>query len=368
MNIKGEIKSVCEDFEVEEVPAYEPSGEGEHLYVWVEKRDASAKFALRQLSRALGVRDSEIGQAGNKDRRAVTRQYYSVPVHQIDEAHRDTLLSGSPLEVSPQLHILSAKRHGNKLRRGHLSGNRFTIKVRNLSWEGDAQALHKELGARIARLEKQWLPNFYGEQRFGQEDSTVELGLAMLRDEAWAKKKLKRDRFLKRLALNAVQSRMFNLVLEARLERVDEQGELDVLQGDVMELVERGGLFVVEDVPTEQARLHAREIMITGPMFGPKMYAPQGAAQEFEATVLREKCGLGPDVFEAYSKICSGTRRPLKVDVADLRWEMDSENDVTLSFFLSSGSYATVVLEHLFDELIVHDAMTSADDSQGESQ
>lgn len=361
MNIKGEIKTLCEDFEVEEVPAYEPSGEGEHLYLWVEKQDASAKFALRQLSRALGVRDSEVGQAGNKDRRAVTRQYYSAPIHQIEPEVREALLAGEGLEVSAQLRVLSARLHGNKLRRGHLTGNRFVIKIRNLEWEGaDRQALEAELAARIERLERGWLANFYGEQRFGQEDSTVELGLAMLRQESWAKKKLKRDRFLKRLALNAVQSRLFNLVLRARLEQVDEQGFLKVLDGDVMELVERGGLFVTEDVATEQERLIQREIMITGPMFGPKMYSPASEAREFEERIMRQEFGLELDVFDEYSKVCPGSRRALKVKVDDLSWEMGSENEVTLSFFLSSGSYATVVLEHLFDELIVHDATSPA--------
>ena len=128
-----------------------------------------------------------------------------------------------------------------------------------------------------------------------------------------------------------------------------------------MELVDRGGLFVVEDVPVEQARLCAREIMITGPMFGPKMYTPGADARAFEEGILREELGIEPGVFDAHSKVCSGTRRPLKVKVAELSWRMSSENEVELSFFLPSGSYATVVLEHLFDELITHDARISTE-------
>src|SRR5262245_42257325 len=77
--IGGRIKTQPEDFAVEEVPAYAPCGQGEFLYLWVEKRGLGAEFFVRQVARRLDVPADEVGTAGLKDRHAVTRQMVSVP-------------------------------------------------------------------------------------------------------------------------------------------------------------------------------------------------------------------------------------------------------------------------------------------------
>src|SRR5215831_12669589 len=121
--IGGRIKSAPEDFEVEEVPAYQPSGKGDFLYLWIEKRDMGAEYFLRQVARRLGISPGEVGSAGLKDRRAVTRQMISVPAS-VEERLRD--LEGDGIRV------LRVSRHGNKIRAGHLHGNRFQIMVRDI--------------------------------------------------------------------------------------------------------------------------------------------------------------------------------------------------------------------------------------------
>src|SRR5437763_6831448 len=120
--VGGRIKTQPEDFDVEEIPAYEPSGEGDFLYLWVQKRGMGAEYFVRQLARRLDVPTSEVGTAGLKDRHAVTRQWVSVPA--ACEARLAAI-------ADDDLRVLRASRHGNKLKPGHLRGNRFRVLVRD---------------------------------------------------------------------------------------------------------------------------------------------------------------------------------------------------------------------------------------------
>lgn len=324
--IGGLLKHVPEDFEVEEIPAYEPSGSGEHLFLWIEKRDISAEQLTRHLSRAWGIPASEIGTAGLKDRRAVTRQYVSIP------ARPEPQTAGVDTE---SIRILRSARHGNKLRTGHLKGNRFSILVRDVV--PDAPARAEAIAERIRAL---GFPNYFGEQRFGREGETLSLGFELLRGT-----KTQRDlrggnaRFLLRLALSAVQSHLFN---EALAERLADGLLHRVLAGDVMEVVASGGKFVAEDAQAEQDRLDHREIVVTGPMFGPKMKSPTGVPAERETRLL-ERHGLSAADFLRFQKLTSGTRRPYLIWLDEL--SVASEPDgLRFRFTLPSGTYATTLL------------------------
>jgi tRNA pseudouridine13 synthase len=164
--IGGRIKQVPEDFEVEEIPAYTPSGEGDHLFLWIEKRGVGADFFVRQMAKRLGIGPGEVGTAGLKDRHAVTRQWVSIPA--------SVEASLSKLE-GEGIRLLSISRHGNKLRPGHLRGNRFRILIRDADAAG-ADRLESILG----RIRADGLPNFYGMQRFGRDGETAKLGLKLL--------------------------------------------------------------------------------------------------------------------------------------------------------------------------------------------
>src|ERR1043166_1692473 len=158
--IGGRIKSVPEDFEVEEIPAYEPSGSGDFLYLWIEKRDVGAEYFVRQLARRLDIPASEIGTAGLKDRHAVTRQLVSVPVRVQEQLPQ---LEGDGIK------LLRVSRHTNKLKSGHLHGNRFRILIRETIPESVSL-----LPSLLERLRREGMPNFYGPQRFGHEGETVQ--------------------------------------------------------------------------------------------------------------------------------------------------------------------------------------------------
>jgi tRNA pseudouridine13 synthase len=320
----GAIRTRNEDFDVEEVPSYEPCGEGEHLYLWIEKRGIAPEFFARTIAQKLGISPGAVGTAGLKDRHAITRQWVSVP--------KDTEPRIAKLD-SEDLRVLKTGRHNNKLKPGHLRGNRFNILIRNPNPE-----TRDSTNAILDRIRAEGLPNFYGPQRFGRDGSTLDLGWQCL-----AGKAPRRIRpFLFRFALSSVQSYLFNDVLARRLwDGLFRR----VIPGDVMAKWPVGGLFVTQDPAAEQARFDAKEIVTAGPMFGSKTFPAEGVAAAREAAVLSDN-GLSPESFGGFGKLVLGTRRHNLVYLDDLEstWEPDG---LRLKFTLPAGSYATVLLREV---------------------
>jgi len=329
--IGGRIKVELDDFEVEEIPAYAPSGQGEFLYLWVEKRDLGADYFQRQLAQRLGIASGEIGTAGLKDRRAVTRQWVSVPA--LAEA-RLAQLEGDGIRV------LQVSRHTNKLRPGHLHGNRFRILIRDAD-----PAAAERLPGLLDRVREQGLPNFYGAQRFGKDDETFHLGLTLLRG---ARPERRLSPFLRKLALSAVQSALFNDYLGRRL---SDGLFRRVLPGDVMAKYPFGGMFVATDVPAEQERFDRREIVSAGPIFGRKTFPAQADAAAREAGTLT-RSGLSAASFAGFGKLLQGTRRHNLVYLDDLAAE-PTAHGIRLTFTLPAGSYATVLLREVMKNDVV---------------
>jgi tRNA pseudouridine13 synthase len=326
LGIGGVLKDQPEDFRVEEIPAYHPSGEGEHLFLWLEKCDLSGEQLTRYLARSLDISNRDIGIAGIKDRRAICRQYVSVPA---PCENRLAAISDD------RIRILNACRHQNKLRRGHLRGNRFSILVRQT--RPGVMQFARDLGAAV---QARGFPNYFGEQRFGADQETLRTGWQLLTGQT-APRDLPRSRkrFLLSLSLSAVQSYLFNLALAHRVRQRD---LFRVMSGDVMQVVETGGKFVVEDPSREQVRFDDGEIVTTGPMFGPKMTTPRGEPAEREATLLQQ-LDLGPEHFQRFPKLTLGTRRPCLVRPKE--WSVHEEADgIRFQFFLPSGTYATSLL------------------------
>jgi tRNA pseudouridine13 synthase len=322
--VGGRIKVQSDDFRVEEIPSYEPCGSGEHLYLWVEKRDVGPEFFARTIAQRLGVPVGTVGTAGLKDRHAVTRQWVSVP----QEAEpRLAKLDGGGIT------LLNHSRHTNKLKPGHLKGNRFDILVRDADRsKADAAT------AVLERIRSHGLPNYYGPQRFGRDGGNIDLGFRCL---AGTQPKRLRP-FVYKFALSAVQSLLFNDYLGRRLA----DGLFrTVLSGDVMAKWPAGGLFVAEDVPTEQRRFDARETVPAGPMFGRHTFAAAGPAAEREAAVLADH-ELTPNSFDGFGKLMGGTRRHNLIYLDDLTatWE---DAGLRLVFTLPSGCYATVLLSEV---------------------
>lgn len=388
--IGGALKCRPEDFLVEEIPLYEASGEGEHLYLWVEKCRRLTTDVARLFSEHFKIGRDAIGFAGLKDKHAITRQMFSLEGADADrvEAFKNHAIT-----------ILRADRHTNKLRRGHLKGNRFVIKVREVD---PNEAPHAQ--TILDHLVKVGAPNYAGEQRFGYRRNNHILGSYLLQErwqefldemlgherddgEAERNKVARRlyeqgdytgalnawvtvhrferqaigplsrgaspvdaingiDSTQRNLLLSAFQSHIFNQVVQHRVQ----SQTLGVLcAGDIaMKHVNRA-CFEVTDPAEEQPRCDTLEISPTGPMWGRKLLRAGGEVGELEERMLAETGVTVEDlVTGAYQT--DGQRRPLRmpVDNAELTGGEDEHGAfIQCKFDLPRGCFATVVMREI---------------------
>jgi tRNA pseudouridine13 synthase len=295
------LKRLDEDFVVTELPLQPPSGEGEHLWLDIEKNGANTPFVARQLAEAAGVQDVHVGYAGLKDRHAITRQWFSIHLPKGETPDLTRL-------QHPEFKVLSQSRNVRKLRPGDLQGNRFRIVLRDVTGERDA------IEANLEAVASRGAPNYFGAQRFGHGGGNVEQGRAMLAREIRV-----RDPKKKGLYLSAVRSFVFNEVLALRI-RQGLWGE--TLPGDVMDEAGRP----------------------TGPLWGRGRVIVTDQAQALENGVAGR-----------HATLCGGMeyagldqeRRALVASPADMSWEWPQADRLVLTFSLPAGSYATSVLNEI---------------------
>jgi tRNA pseudouridine13 synthase len=316
------IAATPEDFVVEELPLFEPEGAGDHLYVRVEKRLCNTEQVARALAREAGVSPREVGYAGRKDRVAVARQWLSVPGLAEQKARG---LRGDTWRV------LDAVPHRHKLRTGQLAGNRFTLRVREVTPE---EALRAREG--LPELAAKGFPNRFGPQRFGREGDNAARGRAILAGAA-----LGRDRRAARFLVSAFQAEIFNAFLERRGPPFDR-----LERGEVAWKHDSGASFVVEDAERESLRAASFELSPSGPILGTKMPRAEGEPGERERAWLREWGAPEPLVPPRGLRLRGG-RRPLRARPDALDWAWESEEVLRLEFSLASGCYATVLIESL---------------------
>ena len=388
----GRLKSTPEDFRVDEIPLWEPSGEGGHLLVRIRKRGMTTLEAVAHVARALELPEREVGYAGIKDARAVATQWLSLPFGRAERL--DALRH-------PWLSIEERARHSHRLRPGDLAGNRFTIVLRDV----DADALPRAQ-AILALLSRRGVPNWFGAQRFGAKDDTDRIGRALVRgdaDEALAwylgrpsprendpriraaraafdagqpaeaaalfpprlrleagvarafaehgdalRALLKVPRRLRLLFLSAWQSRLFNRCLEARFATLDR-----LLEGDVVVRHETGKAYPVLDAARDQPRADAFELSPAGPLFGPGLMRTRAAAAEPEEAVFAAEAQALDHGAQPFRDLhLRGERRayrfPLQHATAELLPSEPAADDTTpalrLSFELPRGCYATSVI------------------------
>lgn len=331
--IGGRLRASPEDFRVVELPAYEPSGEGEHVWVRFEKRDMTTGYAIDQMCRALGCDARQAGYAGMKDRHAVTEQCVTLP--RVDPAQVEALnLDG--------IRVLAVSRHRNKIRTGHLHGNRFTIRATAL--DCDDETARQRCEAIAERLRASGSPNFFGEQRFGRDGSNAAFGLAWLRGERPAP----REPFLRKLWASAAQSELFNRYLVDRIARGD---FARYVPGELAMRHPVGGAWTID--PSEaQALYDAHGASAAGPIFGTAMREASGDALAIEGAVMA-RYGLTTASFARAKDLAEGTRRAVRVIVSDLQVRVE-DRAATFTFTLPAGAYATVLL---------HEFIKSMDDS-----
>lgn len=412
--VGGVIKQRPEDFLVEELPLYEPCGSGEHIYMLIQKRNLSTFDLVQILARHFGVPKNAIGYAGLKDKVAVTQQVMSV--HVPGRTHADF-----PSIRHERLEVLWADMHANKLRVGHLRGNGFSIRIRNVEPTAVLRARRT-----LERLAQTGVPNRIGEQRFGHLANNHLIGRALLASdfkraadellgehpqaresehesraaygrgeyqralEAMPHHRRAERRVLAALArgaqhkgamlgleeatrkfyLTALQSAAFNAVLDTRMEsRTFDR----LILGDLAFKHENRAVFSVDDGvladETTTARLKALEISPSGPMWGSSMMRAAGEVDAIERAAL-ERFGVTPEMIDGFDARCrhllEGQRRPLRVPL----WNPDVEGGVDehgafvrVAFELPRGSFATVVLRE-----IMKPATETVDESDGEER
>lgn len=321
----GVFKASPDDFEVEELPAYEPHaepGSDEHLFLWVEKRGRTTQEVAKALARHCGLGERDVSWAGLKDRDAVTRQYLCAPARLVEPKLGTFAMDG--------VTVLRAARHKNKLKSGHLHGNRFRVVIRGVRDAGVAREA-------LALLQRLGVPNYFGEQRFGLGGNNAARGKLILERGGQH-----RDRFERKLFLSAFQSDLFNRVLARR---VADGSFARAVQGDVLKRHPLGGEFACEDPAVEQPRIDAFEVSPSGPLFGPEMKRPTGEIGALEDEVLAEQ-KVERALFEKGGDETRGARRWLRIPFA-LEGEALDGDALELRFTLPAGSYATVVLREL---------------------
>ncbi len=380
--VGGRARVVPEDFVVEELPLYGPTGEGQHTLFYIEKRGISTQRAMQQIADTVGVPQRLVASAGLKDADAVARQTLSV-----EGVDPQRLLA---IDL-PQVKVLWAERHRNRLKIGHLRGNRFTVRICDVGPEAlePAQRI-------LAVLQQQGAPNGFGYQRFGLRGDSHLLGHCLVQGdaqglmqhllglpreediepvrrartlyeagryaealEAWphADRTERRalailaqgrgievawrqlPRWLLRLLAAAYQSWLFNRLLDERLPAL---GRLE--QGDLAIKHDNGAFFLVEEPAAEQPRADRLEISPSGPLFGPKVRLAQGLPGERERDALRQE-GLTLEDWRLRGVHLDGDRRPFRAPLGEV--DIRYDRGLLLRFTLPAGAYASNVLDEL---------------------
>ena len=341
-SIDFRFKQTARDFVVEEIPLYEFCGDGEHLVMFVRKKNMSTMEMVGVFARFLGIKDRDIGYAGLKDKHAMTKQYIS-----IHKQHEEALEKFEHENIK----ILSKVYHNNKIRIGHLRGNRFYIKLKKVN---PTSAI--KIDEALKNISQYGMPNYFGYQRFGNDGDNHIDGEKIAKGE-----KKERNPKIKKLLISAYQSHLFNMWLSRRLEintlvSSFEATELEsllnipleqikklkaqkhpfkVMLGDIMEHYPHGRLFDFDGSDEDLERFNARSISVTGLLCGSKVKTSSDTAGTIEKTYN--------DTINA-----EGARRYAWVYPTEVEGRFNQvEAQYELNFTLPKGSYATVLIEEL---------------------
>ncbi|MDP6968928.1 MAG: tRNA pseudouridine(13) synthase TruD [Gammaproteobacteria bacterium] len=324
------FKQHWQDFQVFEQLGFVPSGAGEHVYLDITKIDTNTDYLARQLAKHANVPSRQVTYSGLKDRHGVTRQWFAV--HMPGKA---ALEPDWHLLASPKIHVHTVTRHHKKLRIGTHESNHFVVRL------GEVAASDK-LEQRLHIIGQQGVPNYFGEQRFGQQGSNLTMAARLLSGERI------KDRFQQGMAMSAARSYMFNQLLS---ERVAKGNWLTAMAGDFYIPSDGYNPFKAAADVQIQAAIEAGEICPTGWLAG-----SSGRGQSSYPTPLEQHClqGYG-DWLEGLAKLrLQADRRALRLLPMDWQWQWLDNRVLELRFALLRGAYATSVLRELVCTLNPH--------------
>lgn len=324
---KGIIRQNCADFDVTETLTFEPSGEGEHLFLYIEKSGCNTQWVADQLQRYFKLRSQDVGYAGKKDRHSISRQWFSLhlPGREVD------------LETLKQtdFRVLKSIRHNKKLRKGVIKTNHFKIKLSQLS--------SSPVPTAIEEIKQNGFPNYFGYQRFGHQASNLVKAEQFFRGEIRVRSRNKRG-----IYLSAARSYLFNMILA---ERIKQSSWDQLLSGDCLMLAGSQSYFVCEqpDADTQQ-RLFCGDLNVSGWLAGDQPSQASLEAEAIEQSVIQAYSGWLEGLQRARVK---SARRSLRVVPENFKLTPLDSNNLVIEFSLPTGSFATSLLRELF---VVEDA------------
>jgi tRNA pseudouridine13 synthase len=319
------LKATAEDFQVDEVLDIPLSGDGEHLWLWVEKRGLNTEEAARRLAKAAGVPLRTVSYAGLKDRQALTRQWFSIQL----PGKADPQMAAAE---NDSLKILDSKRHKRKLQRGAHAANGFTLRLTQL------QAEKAELDARLEAIKLGGIPNYFGAQRFGHEGGNV--GEARHYAERQA---LPEQRNVLSRLLSTARSYLFNRVLAERVAN----GTWNKAQvGDLLAFTDSRSFFPAGEAECTDPRLAILDLHPTGPQWGEGDSPAGGTTAALENTVAQSESSLCNWLIKAGME---HERRILRLPIGRLTWHYPEPDILQLEFVLPAGCFATALVRELVD-------------------
>jgi tRNA pseudouridine13 synthase len=320
---QAKLKSQPADFIVEEQIAFDLTGQGEHLWVWLEKQGENTDWAAQQLAKWAGIKLRDVGYAGLKDRHGITRQWFSLTMPgKADPKPEDFAFD--------TMRILKTIRHQRKLQTGGLSGNRFTLTLRDIVGQPD------EIEQKLNIIQAQGVPNYFGEQRFGHNEQNLVMAQRLFDGELTRLKPAQRS-----LYISAARSYLFNLNLA---ERIRQGNWNNALPGDVFQLEGSNKWFVDDASPTLAQRVEECDIHPTGVLAGVGELDSDHQTKQLEQTLLSHY----PSWLNGLAELgLKQDRRALRLMVNDMAWHWPMSDQLVVRFNLRAGAYATVVIREI---------------------
>lgn len=346
--MSADFKANAYDFIVEELLTIDLTGEGEHLWLHLKKIHLNTAYVAKLLAKWADIPAHDVSYSGLKDRHAVTTQWFSLRLpKKIAPSTNFVDFAKNWLNTEEKIDVLATHWHNKKLQRGTHQANHFVITLRNV--QGEKSAIDQQL----TQIQSRGIPNYFGEQRFGQDDGNILTALEFFATGRIhgrkAHPKFNRDKIS--LYLSAARSELFNAVLAKRvaLDKWDVPLTHD-FTGEVVNLSGSNSFFTVthEDNPIEIAtRLATHDIGLTAPMWGAGELASAGDVAELEQSVVASD--------ERYQQLAQGLekqglrqqRRAMWLLPKNLTWQWMGDDSLQLNFDLPSGSFATSVVAML---------------------
>lgn len=324
------FKHHAEDFIVREILGYELTGEGEHIYVWLQKQNLNTAYVAEQLAAFCKVPLRAVSYAGRKDKFAKTEQWFGIHL----PGKMDIDWSSFQLEGA---NVMRSLRHNKKLRTGQLKGNQFEIRLRNVSDLAECET-------RLLAIQQNGVPNYYGEQRFGvrrNAEGELQVGGNLQLAERMVNGENIRNRNKRSMAISALRSWLFNWIVSERLKA---NMDRSIMPGDALKLSGSNSFFIAEaSDPSLEERFEQRDIGLTAPLWGSGELASQESARAFEQDSIKPYQAITSTLASLGLK---QERRALRVYPEKMVWHFEG-NDALLQFELPSGCFATAIIREL---------------------